>query len=65
MNSVPLNLLAPTLNPTSFHACIACPRIEHESQTVYISMMSLQNEQIGTSMITFHATDDLHIMFSR
>ena len=27
-------------------------------------MMSLQKEQIRTSMIILHATDDLHIMFS-
>ena len=40
LNPVPLNLLSPTLNPTSFHACIACPRTEHDPQAVYISMMS-------------------------
>ena len=28
-------------------------------------MMSPQNEQIRTSMITFRATDELYIMFSR
>ena len=65
LNPVPLNLLPPSLNPTSFHACIACPRTEHDPRAVYISMMSPQNEQIRTSMITFRATDDLYIMFSR
>ena len=65
LNPVPLNLLSPTLNPTSFHACIACPRTEHDPQAVYITMMSPQNEQIRTSMITFRATDDLYIMFSK
>ena len=65
MNPVPLNLLAPTLNPISFHACVACPGIEHDPQAVYISTMSPQNEQIRTTMITFRAADDLYIMFSR
>ena len=37
---------------------------EHGAQTIFFSMMSLQKEQIKTSMIIVHATDDLHIMFS-
>ena len=38
---------------------------EHGSHTIYFSMMSLQNEQIRTSMTILHAIDELHIMFSK